>query len=37
MIIDAELPENASGVLYALGGASGGLSLYMDEGRLVDE
>ena len=33
--IDAELPENASGVLYALGGASGGLSLYMDRGRLV--
>jgi arylsulfatase len=37
VIIDAELPENASGVLYALGGASGGLSLYMDQGRLVYE
>lgn len=35
--IDAELGENASGVLYALGGASGGLSLYMDKGRLVYE
>jgi arylsulfatase len=35
--IDAELPENASGVLYALGGASGGLTLYMDRGRLVYE
>jgi arylsulfatase len=35
--IDAELPENASGVLYALGGASGGLTLYMDKGRLVYE
>jgi arylsulfatase len=35
--IDAELGENASGVLYALGGASGGLTLYMDKGRLVYE
>ena len=29
--------ENASGVLYALGGASGGLALYMDKGELVYE
>ena len=35
--IDAELGENASGVLYALGGASGGLTLYMDQGQLVYE
>ena len=35
--IDAELGENASGVLYALGGASGGLTLYMDKGDLVYE
>ena len=35
--IDAEIGENASGVLYALGGASGGLALYMDEGDLVYE
>jgi arylsulfatase len=35
--IDAELGENASGVLYALGGASGGLTLYMDKGRLIYE
>jgi arylsulfatase A-like enzyme len=35
--IDAEIGENASGVLYALGGASGGLSLYMDRGRLIYE
>jgi len=35
--IEAELPENASGVLYALGGASGGLALYMDKGQLVYE
>ena len=35
--IDAELGDNASGVLYALGGASGGLTLYMDKGDLVYE
>ena len=29
--------KNASGVLYALGGAGGGLTLYMDQGRLVYE
>jgi arylsulfatase A-like enzyme len=35
--IDAELGEKASGVLYALGGISGGLTLYMDDGALVYE
>ena len=35
--IDAEFGDNASGVLYALGGASGGLTLYMDQGELVYE
>ena len=35
--IDAELGDNASGVLYALGGAGGGLTLYMDNGYLVYE
>ena len=35
--IDAEFGENASGVLYALGGAGGGLTLYMDNGQLVYE
>ena len=35
--IDAELGDKASGVLYALGGASGGLTLYMDKGDLVYE
>jgi arylsulfatase len=29
--------ENASGVLYALGGASGGLTCYMDQGHLCFE
>jgi len=35
--IDAEFDENASGVLYALGGAGGGVSLYMDKGHLAYE
>jgi arylsulfatase len=35
--IDAQLPENASGVLYALGGASGGLTCYLDNGYLCYE
>ena len=35
--INAELGENATGVLYALGGASGGLTLYMDKSDLVYE
>jgi arylsulfatase len=35
--IDATLGANASGVLYALGGAGGGLTLYMDKGQLVYE
>ncbi len=35
--IDAEMGQNASGVLYALGGASGGLTLFMDKGHLVYE
>ncbi len=35
--IDAEVGDKASGVLYALGGASGGLTLFMDEGDLVYE
>ena len=35
--IDAEFGDNASGVLYALGGSGGGLALYMDKGQLVYE
>jgi len=35
--IDAEIGPDASGVLYALGGASGGLALFMDKGHLVYE
>jgi arylsulfatase A-like enzyme len=32
--VEAEWGENASGVLYALGGSSGGITLFMDQGRL---
>lgn len=35
--IDAELPENANGVLYALGAAAGGLTCYLDGGHLCYE
>ena len=35
--IDVETKENSTGTLYALGGASGGLTCYMDSGNLVFE
>ena len=35
--IDLECGAEASGVLYALGGAGGGLTCYMDKGHLVFE
>ena len=35
--IDAEWGDEASGVLYAMGGSGGGLTLYMDKGQLVYE
>lgn len=35
--LTAEFGDNASGVLYALGGAGGGMALYMDKGELVYE
>jgi arylsulfatase A-like enzyme len=35
--MDLEAGENASGVLYALGGSGGGLSCYMDDGHLCFE
>ena len=35
--IDVEVGQEASGVLYALGGSSGGVALYMDKGQLVYE
>ncbi|MFM7208060.1 MAG: arylsulfatase [Planctomycetaceae bacterium] len=33
--IEVDVPADASGVLYALGGSGGGLALFMDEGRLA--
>lgn len=35
--VEAKLPEKANGVIYALGGFSGGLSLFMQDGYLVYE
>lgn len=35
--ISVELGDNANGVLYAVGGAAGGLSVYMQDGHLVYE
>ena len=37
VVVDLELEENANGVLYALGGMSGGVTLYMDNGELMYE
>ena len=33
--IDLNVPDRANGVLYALGGSGGGLTLYMQDGHLV--
>jgi len=35
--VEIEIGENATGALYALGGASGGLACYLDDGYLVYE
>jgi arylsulfatase len=35
--IDADIPENADGVLYALGSSSGGLTCWFDDGHLCYE
>jgi arylsulfatase A-like enzyme len=37
VVIEAELGRNANGVLYALGGGSGGVAVYLDGGHLVYE
>ncbi|HEY3486182.1 MAG TPA: arylsulfatase [Ilumatobacteraceae bacterium] len=37
VVIDADVPESASGVLYALGGGAGGLTCFMDDGYLCYE
>jgi len=33
--VEVDVPADANGVLYALGGAGGGVTLYMDKGQLV--
>ena len=35
--VDADVPANATGVLYALGGFSGGLATFMEDGMLCYE
>ena len=35
--IEADLPANANGVLYALGGFAGGVTCYLDDGYLCYE
>lgn len=35
--VDAVLPADAQGVIYAMGGVSGGVTLYIDRGQLVYE
>lgn len=37
VVIDMELPDKASGVIYKLGANSGGLTLFMDQGTLTYE
>ncbi|MGH8624746.1 MAG: hypothetical protein ACREYC_05580 [Gammaproteobacteria bacterium] len=37
VVIEAEVPRNVSGVLYALGGFSGGLALFMEGGAIAFE
>jgi hypothetical protein len=37
VVVELEADEGASGVVYALGGIGGGLTLYMDKGLLVYE
>lgn len=37
LVMDLEVGESASGVLYALGGASAGLTCYMEDGHLCFE
>jgi len=37
VLIDVDLPDDASGVLYALGGSGGGLTCYLDHGYLCYE
>ncbi|GMQ26737.1 arylsulfatase [Algoriphagus sp. oki45] len=37
VVIDLEVPANSNGVLYALGGSGGGLTVFMENGKLTYE
>lgn len=37
VVIDLEVPESANGVLYALGGSGGGLTVFMENGKITYE
>jgi hypothetical protein len=37
LTIEADIPDNPNGVLYALGGSGGGLTCYVDDGYLCYE
>ena len=37
VVVDLDVPANANGVLYALGGGSGGLTCFMEDGKVVYE
>ncbi len=37
VVVDIDINDNANGVLYALGGGSGGITLFMQNGKLVYE
>jgi arylsulfatase len=37
VVVDLEVGANASGVLYAMGGDGGGVTLFMEDGKLVHE
>jgi Sulfatase len=37
VVIDLDVPANANGVLYALGGSGGGLTCFMENGKLTYE
>jgi arylsulfatase len=37
VVVEAEVPAKASGVIYAIGGSAGGVALYFDRGKLCYE
>jgi arylsulfatase len=37
VVVDLEIPDNANGVLYAMGGSAGGLTCFMENGKIVYE